>query len=318
VSLRLRALARSNDPACEAAAGDELAKGASAIDAVLAGYFAAAGAYPGVLLGPVTLLLGGTGSGDRAFDGRVRQPGKNAKRPRGTLPGAEPPHAARIGVPCSVPALAVAVGYGANASLGRLVQSGVALARERGAERRAAVLARVGEVGALAFSEPEVSRALVRAFGAPNGGLLTPADFTRPEGLDLPALRSEQAGSARLSAPWSSAATAPFVRGTTVSAVDVNGLFVAAAFECQPEAIYVEELELSAPMLATPTLRGVPRATPTAPIAAPAPLWINYDPLGSACELWAAPAATLVDEPGTRRLGIRRDGAKRTVEAIEG
>jgi hypothetical protein len=37
---------------------DELAKGGSAIDAVLAGYFAAAGHFPGVLLGPVTLLLG--------------------------------------------------------------------------------------------------------------------------------------------------------------------------------------------------------------------------------------------------------------------
>jgi gamma-glutamyltranspeptidase/glutathione hydrolase len=317
VSLRLRALARSNDPACEAAAGDELAKGASAIDAVLAGYFAAAGAYPGVLLGPVTLLLGGTGSGDRAFDGRVRQPGKNAKRPRGVLPGEEPPHAARIGVPCSVPALAVAVGYGAHASLGRLVQAGVALARERGAERRAAVLSRVGEVGALAFSEPEVSRALVRQFGAPNGGLLTPADFARPEGLDKPALRREHAGTARLSAPWADEAAAPFARGTTVSAVDVNGLFVAAAFECQPEAIYVEELELSAPMLATPTRRGVPRATPTAPIAAPAPLWIDYDALGSAYELWTAPSSQLIDEPGARRLGIRRDGVKRTVDVVD-
>ncbi len=174
MSLRLRALARSNDPLCEAAAGEELARGGSAIDAVLAGYFAAAGAYPGVLLGPVTLLLGGTGSGDRAFDGRVRQPGRNAKRPRGTLPGQEPPLAARVGVPCSVPALAVAVGYGAQATLRRLVQPGLVLARERGAERRAGVLARVGEVGALAFSEPELSRALVRAFGAPNDGLVTP------------------------------------------------------------------------------------------------------------------------------------------------
>ena len=71
MSVRLRSLARSNDPLCEAAAGDELAKGGSAVDAVLSGYFAAAGAYPGVLLGPVTLLIGGTGSGDRAFDGRV-------------------------------------------------------------------------------------------------------------------------------------------------------------------------------------------------------------------------------------------------------
>jgi hypothetical protein len=181
VSVRLRALARSNDPICEAAAAEELAKGTSAIDSVLAGYFAAAGAYPGVLLGPVTLLLGGTGTGDRAFDGRVRQPGKNA-----TLPGEEPPAASRVGVPCSVPALAVAVGYGAQATLRRLVQPGVALARERGAEQRAAVLSRVGEVGALAFSEPELSRAMVRAFGAPNGGLVTPATSRGPKGWTCP------------------------------------------------------------------------------------------------------------------------------------
>jgi hypothetical protein len=314
VSLRLRALARSNDPACEAAAGDELAKGGSAVDAALAGYFAAAGAYPGVLFGPVTLLVGGTGSGDRAFDGRVRQPGKGAKRPRGTLPGEEPPRAAYVGVPCSVPALAVALGYGGTASLARLVQSGVALARERGAQRRAAVLSRVGEVGALAFSEPELARALVRAFGAPQGGLLTPADFTRPDQLDGPALRSAD----RLVVPWASEAKAPFLRGTTVSAIDVNGLFVAAAFECQPEALYVEELELSAPMLAVPTLRGVPRTAPGTPIAAPAPLWIEYDDAGGATELWAAPGAQGVAEPGARRLGIRRHAAKRTVEGLEG
>lgn len=317
MSLRLRALARSNDPICEAAAGDELAKGTSAIDAVLAGYFAAAGAYPGVLLGPVTLLLGGTGTGDRAFDGRVRQPGKNAKRPRGTLPGDEPPLASRVGVPCSVPALAVAVGYGAQASLGRLVQPGVALARERGAERRAGILSRVGEVGALAFSEPELSRALVRAFGAPNGGLVTPADFARPEGLDVPAARDEQGATARLVAPWAAQSTSAFVRGVTVSAIDINGMFVAAAFECQPEALYVEELELSAPLLAAPTLRGVPRVTPTTPLPAPAPIWISYDAAGSPYELWAAPGATQVAEPGSRRLGIRRHGATRTVEALE-
>jgi len=312
VSPRLRALARSNDPACEAAAGVELARGASAIDAVVAGYFAAAGAHASVLLGPVTLLLGGTGSGDRAFDGRVRQPGKNAKRPRGTLPGQEPPPAARVGVPCSVPALAVALGYGAQATLARLVQAGVALARERGAERRAAVLTRIGEVGALAFSEPELSRALVRAFGAPNGGLLTPADFTHPEGLDVPAVRDQDL----LAPPWATQAASAFVRGVAISAVDVGGMFVAAAFDCQPDALYVDELELSAPLLAVPTLRGVPRLAPGAAIPAAAPLWISYDAAGAAHELWTAPSARSMQE-ATRRLGIRRHSPTRTVEAVD-
>ena len=313
MSSRLRAVARSNDPACEQAAGDELAKGGSAIDAVVAGYFAAAGAYPGVLLGPVTLLLGGTGSGDRAFDGRVRQPGKNAKRPRGTLPGQAPPQASRVGVPCSVPALAVALGYGAQATLSRLVQAGVGLARERGAERRAAVLKRVGEVGALAFSEPELSRALVRAFGAPNGGLLTPADFTSPQGLDVPAERT----GGLLTAPWATHATSAFARGVAVSAIDVSGMFVAAAFDGQPEGLYVEELELSAPLLAVPTLRGVPRVAPGSIIPAAAPLWISHDAGGAPHELWTAPTARSILEPEARRLGIRRNAATRTVDAVD-
>ncbi|HVY27506.1 MAG TPA: hypothetical protein VHB79_13200 [Polyangiaceae bacterium] len=317
MSRRLRALARSSDPVCEAVAAEEIARGTTALDAVLAGYFAAAGAYPGVLLGPVTLLLGGTGTGDRAFDGRVRQPGKSAKRPRGTLPGEEPPKAARVGVPSSVPALAVAASYGATASLSRLVQPGVALALERGAERRAAVLNRVGEVGALAFSEPELSRALVRAFGAPNGGLVTPGDFAKPSDLDVAALRSQLDGGQALTAPWASDDAAAFARGATVSAVDVNGMFVAAAFDCQPEALYVEELELSAPMLAQPTLRGVPRVAPGTALPAPAPIWITYDAAGSAHTLWTAPNARNIAEAETRRLGIRRNGAARTVEAVE-
>jgi hypothetical protein len=189
----------------------------------------------------------------------------------------------------------------------------VALARERGAERRAAALTRVGEVGALAFSEPELSRALVRAFGAPNGGSVTPADFARPTGLDVPAARSGE----RLTAPWAAEATAPFVRGASVSAIDVNGMFVAAAFECQPDALYVEELELSAPQLAIPTLRGVPRVAPGAAIAAAAPLWIDYDDSGSPYELWAAPSARGIAEANVRHIGIRRHSATRTVEPVE-
>lgn len=317
MSVRLRALSRSNDEACEAAAAEQLTRGSSAIDAVVAGYFAAAGAYPGVLLGPVTLLVGGTGSGDRSFDGRVRQPGKNAKRPRGSLAGQAPPSAARVGVPCSVPALAVALGYGAQSTLARLVQPGVALARERGAERRAAVLTRVGEVGALAFSESELSLALVRSFGPPNGGLLTPADFAHPEGLDLPSSRFEREGSSVLAAPWAGEAAAPFARGVAVSAIDVNGLFAAAVFEAQAEGHYVDELELSCPLLAAPTLRGVPRVTPGTPLPAAAPLWVAHDEAGAPTELWTSPSAASPLPEGERRLGIRRSNAARTVQAVD-
>jgi gamma-glutamyltranspeptidase/glutathione hydrolase len=314
VSVRLRALSRSNDAACDASAAAELARGSTAIDAVLAGYFAAAGAYPAVLLGSVSLLLGGVGSGDRAFDGRVRQPGRNAKRPRGSLQGETPPQAARVGVPCSVPALAVALGYGAQSPLARLVQPGVALARERGAERRARVLARVGEVGVLAFSEPELSLALVRAFGAPTGGALTPSDFAAPQGLDVAAQRVERDGVRLLTAPWADAAPGGLLRGVAVCAVDVNGSFAAVVFETEPAGAAVEELELVAPLVAEPTLRGVPRVAPGTPLPGPAPIAIELDSSGAPAVVWCAPASA---QPAARGFGVRRNGAARTVEAVD-
>ena len=314
MSVRLRALSRSNDPHCDAAAAAELARGGSAIDAVLSGYFAAAGAYPGVLLGPVTLLLGGVGSGDRAFDGRVRQPGRNAKRPRGSLQGQTPPQAARVGVPCSVPALAVALGYGAQSTLARLVQPGVTLAKERGAERRARVLTRVGEVGALALSEPELSLALVRAFGAPHGGAITPSDFAVPAGLDIAAQRLERERTLLLVAPWAATASSSLQRGVAVCAVDVSGLFAAAVLEAEPAGIPVEELELVAPLVASPTLRGVPRVAPGTPLPSAAPIAIELDASGAPAAVWCTPMNA---QPGAHGFGIRRQSTTRTVEAVD-
>ena len=317
MSVRLRALARSNDPVCEAAAAEELARAGSALDATLAGYFAAAGAYPGVLLGSVTLLLGGVGSGDRAFDGRVRQPGRSAKRPRGSLQGEAVPQAARAGVPFSVPALAVALGYGAQAPLARLVQPGVVLARERGAGRRAAVLIRVAEVGALAFAEPALSLALVRAFGPPCGGLVTPADFTASAGLDTAAARLERGDKTLLVAPWAAQAEQVLRAGVAVCAVDVNGSFAALVIDAQPESALVDELELSAPLLATPTLRGVARLAPGTPLPTAAPIWIEHDASGSASCVWCAPSALEPALVGAPSFGIRRVTASRAVEAAD-
>jgi hypothetical protein len=101
-----------------------------------------------------------------------------------------------------------------------------------------------------------------------------------------------------------------------VSAVDVNGMFVAAAFECQPEALYVEELELSAPLVAEPTLRGVRRVSPGTPLPAPAPIWIKCDAAGAAEEVWAAAGSAHPATGDTPRLGIRRSASLRTVEAF--
>ena len=75
-----------------------LAKG-NAADAVVCGLFSAAVLEPSVLLGPAQILVGGTGVGMRAIDGRCRQPGSGSKRPRGYLDGAPIPDAARVATP---------------------------------------------------------------------------------------------------------------------------------------------------------------------------------------------------------------------------
>jgi gamma-glutamyltranspeptidase/glutathione hydrolase len=316
VSVRLRAMARASHPNISEAAEREVAQGASAIDAVAAGYFAAAGAHSGVLLGPVTFLLGGVGSGDRAFDGRVRQAGHGAKRPRGTPPDQEPPLAARVGVPFSLPALTVLLGYGAQHSLSRLVEPGIAAARACGAERRAAVLSRVAEVGALAFTEPELARALVREFGAPRGGSLTLSDFSRRHELDQPAARSGDAG-ARLLAPWAEQAERPLSVAAAVCAVDVHGVFAGAVFSLASSGPLVDSLELAMPLDAEPTWRGVARVRPGTPLSAAAPVWIALDASGAALEIWCAPGATRPATSEVPRFGIRRVLGGREVEPID-
>jgi gamma-glutamyltranspeptidase/glutathione hydrolase len=85
--MRSRAEALATDELVQEAARAELVQSKSAVAAVAAGFFAAAGRHPGVLLAPLTLLVAGVGAGGRAFDGRLRQPGLGVKRPRGLLPG---------------------------------------------------------------------------------------------------------------------------------------------------------------------------------------------------------------------------------------
>src|SRR5688572_32963231 len=109
--MKVRSAAIANDSVAEEAAQDFLLSGGSAVGAVLSGFFAASGAYAGVLLAPLSLLVAGVGSGARAFDGRLRQPGRGTKRPRGFKQNEAIPDAARVAVSASVAAAMVAHAY---------------------------------------------------------------------------------------------------------------------------------------------------------------------------------------------------------------
>src|SRR5579862_9799569 len=122
------------------AAAEELLRKGNALDAAVAGVFAACALSPGALLGPVQILVGGAGSGLRALDGRVRQPGIGAPRPRGWQEGEEIPDAARVGAPWLPATLAAAIASGGSATFAQVLGPAVALAK---GSPRAEVLAKI-------------------------------------------------------------------------------------------------------------------------------------------------------------------------------
>jgi hypothetical protein len=200
----MRSAVISNDPIAEEAAQDFMLSGGSAVGAVLTGYFAAAGAYAGVLLAPVSILIGGVGAGARAFDGRLRQPGRGTKRPRGFKAGEAIPDAARVSVPMGVAAALVAHAYDGSQKLGSIMKAGISRAERVGAEGRAQLLRRVRAVGAAALSEPGFVRPMLHIAGPSQGGLITPSDFGPATDIDQPVAERDVEGQGFFEAVWAS------------------------------------------------------------------------------------------------------------------
>jgi hypothetical protein len=316
--VRSRAVAISNDPLAEEAATAQLAQGGSAVGAVLAGFFAAAGGYSGVLLSPLTLLVAGIGTGGRAFDGRLRQPGLGTKRPRGFLPDEAVPLAARVAVPAAVAAAAVANLYDGGKSLGSLVKHGILRAERAGADARAEVLARVRSLGQVALGEQSFMRPFLRLAGPAEGGLITPADFTTITDIDHAATTRNVAGSDFLEPPWAETWSdeplpAELGIGAVVCAVDVRGVFAAAAYFRPADGLELDDLALLAPLLAVPTLRGIARQAPGSALPAPAPIAVRCNAEGVPVEVCAEPGARALNFGSAARLVITRDPVSREV-----
>ncbi|HEY4105727.1 MAG TPA: hypothetical protein VGM44_17630 [Polyangiaceae bacterium] len=317
--MRARALAISNDPLAEEAAQAQLGQGGSAVGAVLAGFFAAAGGYSGVLLSPLTVLVAGIGTGGRAFDGRLRQPGLGTKRPRGFQAEDEVPAAARVAVPASVAAAAVAYAYDGGKSLGALVKPGILRAERAGAEARAEVLARIRAVGQTALSEQAFTRPFLRLAGPSEGGLVTQSDFSVSE-VDHAAAIRHAANSDFLEAPWADgwsgvALPQELGIGAAVCAVDVRGVFAAAAYFRPSDGLELDDLALLAPFAAVPTQRGVPRQQPGSALPAPAPVAVRCNADGVPVEVRAEPGASAIDFEGAARLSLMRDPTSREVQS---
>jgi gamma-glutamyltranspeptidase/glutathione hydrolase len=288
MALRKARAAVASAPEVEAAAEELLGRG-NAVDAVVAGVFAACAVSAGVLLGPVQILVGGAGAGLLAIDGRVRQPGVGAPRPRGFTSEEEIPDAARVGVPWLPAALSVALASMGTATFAQVLGPAVALAK---GTPRADVLSRIASRGPRAIEERPLAGELLALAGRPSGGLLTSDDLASPRPdvqrasrFDLPAPTKRKGGGpappkAIVTFPWAQiengipappAHDVDVARVRAVAAVDRNVTFAIACWDEATDGLVVGDLGLRAPFFAEPVRRGQTRVRPGDPRPAAGP-----------------------------------------------
>ena len=267
---RQRAAAASHAEVAEVASA-MLTRG-HAIDAVVAGVFAAAAAQPSVLLGPVQLLVGGAGAGLRAFDGRARQPGIGLPRPRGFRDDDVVAPAARVAAPALPSTLATVLALGGGGSLSRALGPAIDIAKAH-SPARVQTLKLIARRGALALTDPQIAEELIAACGRVAGGLLSVEDLeaVRPEVFDC-AMRAD--GRHQIAtAPWvGDDAAGDGSSVEVVAAADGYGQVAIACYEARAEGVPVDALGLVAPFLATPVRRGHTRVRPGETRASVAPI----------------------------------------------
>jgi gamma-glutamyltranspeptidase/glutathione hydrolase len=251
------------------AAREALARG-NAVDAVVAGVLVAAAEAPTVLLGPLQVLVGGAGAGLLAIDGRVRQPGLGAPRPRGFLADEAVPDSARVGVPALPAALATTQATLGGGSLLRAAGPALERAKQRCAER-AELLEAFARRGAAAFAEDAIAGELVAVAGRAARGLLTQEDIVALRPVVVRCDERVLDASGLLGVPWSeSVVDASFTH--VVAAADGRGLVAIACYEAPVEGLALPALGLAAPLCAEPVLRGRTRVRPAEPRPAAAPV----------------------------------------------
>lgn len=304
----------SNDPVADEIASQALVDGATALGACLSGFFASAAINDGVLLSPLTILVGGVGVGGRAFDGRWRQPGSGVKRPRGFTEADTIPRAARVAVPCGIAAAAIACAYQTGTSMSSVVRPALALAKKAGVDGRRLALERIRQQGGHALKDPLFARPLLLLGGPSEGGVMSVEDLAPRSDLDVALVSREAEGATYHEASWTDQAVAAEALSLTrvVIAVDVNGGFAGVAYQVI-EGPPLEGLQVIAPIGATPVMRGVTRLRPGSALPMAVPLALIAH--GSAVDSIGA-------EPGASRVGVhpslllRRSSATRVVERV--
>jgi gamma-glutamyltranspeptidase/glutathione hydrolase len=269
--MSIRRAAAASEPHAAQAAREAMPRG-NAVDAVVGAVLVAAAEAPSVLLGPLQLLVGGAGAGLMAIDGRVRQPGLGAPRPRGVVAGERVPPPARVGVPALPAALATAHAALGKATLLRVAGPAVESARAR-APARASVIEAFARRGAAAMTDEGVAAELVAVAGRAAGGALTRKDLAAVRPAVVPCPERSLASGGILRVPWADARGASGGDVThVVAAADGNGLVAVACYEVALDGVAVPPLGLLAPSAAAPVMRGETRVRPGDPRPAAAPI----------------------------------------------
>lgn len=264
--------AAASDTRVALAAREALVRG-NAVDAVIAGLLVAVAESPGVLLGPLQVLVAGAGAGLIAADGRLRQPGLGAARPRGARSAEFIPAPARVAVtalPATIAAVLASFGTG---TLRRLGAPALKAAKAASPER-AAVLDAFSRRGAPALGDEAISTALLAIAGRAAGGLLTMDDLgeVRPEILRVEERSLTPSGWLRV--PWAvDGCDGSHVQ--LVAAADAMGLVCIACYETVEDGIAIPELGLLAPASAEPVMHGQTRVRPGQPLPASAPFAVR-------------------------------------------
>ncbi|APR75237.1 Hypothetical protein A7982_00583 [Minicystis rosea] len=283
------AKAAASQRAAAEAADAALVGGAGAVDAIIAGFFGAAGADPGVLLAPAVAIVAGFGAGGRAFDGRAAQPGRGAPRPRGFVDEASIPKGARVASPRTIGMLALLHTYRGRSTFANLSRAGVLTAESAGSKPRAALIRKVGSAGVLSLRAPDVARSLLAVGGVVAGGTLTEADLEESAPAEMDAISTSIGeGVTAFTSPFSLTIDpgAPQKPGSVpppppsaavlrdaefVVACDGRGVIAALAYAPAKEGVTLPEHEITLGLDAIPVRRGVTRVAPgtVLPMAVP-------------------------------------------------
>jgi hypothetical protein len=314
---RSRAVATASEGNVAEAATATLGRG-NAVDAVVAGVFAAAAASPSVLLGPVQILFGGAGLGLRAVDGRVRQAGKGAPRPRGFTADQMVAPAARVGISALPAALAAAIASSGAMTLNQVLAP--AIAQASGARKD--LLRKIAQRGPSVLASEPIAGEIVAVCGRIAGGLVTRDDLDSILPVIVPAEEIALEGAARRAAfiPWREAALArrsePSLPGAyvhIVAAVDHRGLVAVACYERPEDGVTIEPLGLVAPFAASPVLRSEPRVKPGTPTPTAAPIALVRTSEGAALDMALAVSG---DPDGEHALGLALDAWSKEADVL--